>query len=319
MKVGILSMAHVHAPAYTAWAQANDFLAGIWDDDHARGAEAAAQYGTTFHADLHSLLANVDAVVICAENVKHRELTVAAAKAGKHILSEKPLATSMEDGLAMIEAANEAGVVLMTAMPCRFHPTYARVKAAIDGGEIGQVIGIAGTNHGQCPFGWFVEPELSGGGTIIDHTVHVADMMRHLLGSEVKSVYALKDTRFYADVKAEDCGYLSMEFENGVIASLDPSWSRPTQYATWGGVTMEIVGTAGTISLDMFGQNIDVWVDGNRWANWGSDANALMLQSFVDACTKGTPVVVTGEDGLRAAEVAFLAYKSVAAGQPVNR
>ena len=319
MRIGILSMAHVHAPPYTMWAKTSGTLAGIWDDDVQRGQAAAEQYGTTFYAHLGTLLEQVDAVVICAENIKHKDLAVAAARAGKHVLSEKPLATTVEDGLAMIEAAKQAGVVLMTAMPCRFHPTYVRVKAAIDNGEIGTVVGISATNHGQCPFSWFTDPELAGGGAVMDHTVHVADMLRHLLDSEVKSVYAVADRRFYDDIKSDDCGYLSMEFENGVIASLDPSWSRPHPFATWGDVTMEVMGTHGTITLDMFGQNLDVWVNGNAWANWGSDANALMLENFVEACTKGAPLKVSGEDGIRAAEVALLAYKSVQTGRAVTR
>lgn len=319
MRIAILSMAHVHAPGITAWAKQNGYLAGIWDDDIARGQAAAREYGTSFEADLSKLLPQVDAVVICAENVKHKDLAVAAARAGRHVLSEKPLATTMEDGLLMIEEAQKAGVVLMTAMPCRFHPTFARMKAAIDRGDIGEVVGISATNHGQCPFGWFTDPELAGGGTIMDHTVHVADMMRHLLGSEVRSVYAVKDTRFHPELKTEDCGYLSLEFENGVIASIDPSWSRPQPFATWGDLTMEVVGTLGTITLDMHAQHMDVWVDGHTYANWGSSSSALMLQGFVDACTKGAPVRVTGEDGLRAAEVALLAYKSIQVGEAVTR
>jgi UDP-N-acetylglucosamine 3-dehydrogenase len=320
MKIGLLSMAHIHAGLfYAPYFQQTGHLHAIWDDDEARGREAAATYGCRFEPDLAKLLRAVDGVVITTENTKHKDLAVAAARAGRHILCEKPLATTRADCLTMMEEARRAGVILMTAMPCRFHPAYHRIKAAVDNGEVGALVGIAATNQGHYPGGWFGTPELAGGGTVMDHTVHVADLLRHLTGSEVKSVYAVADRRFYPDVPAEDCGSISVEFENGVIATIDPSWSLPKPYARPFNVTMEVVGTQGTITVDMFYQVIDLWAGGNSLEIWGSNAYHLMPQRFVDACTKGAPVVVTGEDGFRAAEVAFLAYESIRQGKPVVR
>src|SRR5205085_9251107 len=131
-------------------------------------------------------------------------------QAGRHVLCEKPLATTLEDGQEMISACREAGVQLMTAFPCRFSPAMVRLKATLDTGKIGDVIAIRGTNRGRCPFDWFVNLPLSGGGAVIDHTVHVTDLMRWLLGREVTSVYAESSNRMYSQ-EFDDTGMLTME------------------------------------------------------------------------------------------------------------
>src|SRR5262249_18408312 len=152
-------------------------------------------------------------------------------------------------------------------------------------GKIGKVLAIRGTNRGRCPFDWFVQPALSGGGAVIDHTVHVTDLMRWLLGSEVKEVYAeisngINGREFY------DCGFLTMQFENGVFATLDTSWSRPKSFPIWGDVTMAVVGEGGTLTLDMFSQNLVHYSDktgGVSWDGWGSNVDLLMVQAFTEA------------------------------------
>jgi myo-inositol 2-dehydrogenase/D-chiro-inositol 1-dehydrogenase len=323
VKIGMMSFAHMHAHAYAAaiTASLNAELVGIADHDSERAAQAAAQYGTRAFESYDALLAaDIDAVVIASENIRHIELTRMAAAAGRHVLCEKPLATNTADGLAMIEACNTAGVQLMTAFPCRFSPAVLRMKAAIDEGKIGKVLAIRGTNRGRCPFGWFVELPLSGGGAVIDHTVHVTDLMRWLLGSEVKEVYAEISNRInHKDF--DDIGFLTMEFENGVFATLDTSWTRPKSFPTWGDVTLAVTGDKGVLSLDMFAQNLVLYSDksgGTTWQPWGSNIDDLMIEAFVHAIAGGESVPITGEDGLRAAQVALAAYESAKQGRPVS-
>jgi predicted dehydrogenase len=187
-----------------------------------------------------------------------------------------------------------------------------RLKRAVDQGDIGDVVAIRGTNRGRCPFGWFTEPALSGGGAVIDHTVHVTDLMRWLLGSEVVEVYAETSNRMFG-LGFEDTGFLSLQFGNGVFATLDSSWSRPKSFPTWGDVTLSVVGTKGTLTLDMFSQNLVLYSDktgGVSWSNWGSNIDLLMLGAFVDAVASGSTVPISGVDGLRAAQVALAAYRS---------
>ncbi len=102
-----------------------------------------------------------------------------AAQHGVHVLCEKPIATTLEDARAMIASCERAQVKLMIAYPpVRYNTPVLRVKEMVERGAVGEVLAIRGTNHGRLPGGWFVEPELSGGGAVLDHTVHVIDLIR---------------------------------------------------------------------------------------------------------------------------------------------
>jgi predicted dehydrogenase len=318
-----MSFAHMHAHAYAAAVKGlpGVDLVGIADHDSELAKSAGELYGAPVYDSYEALLAaDIDAVVIGSENIRHKELTRMAAQAGRHVLCEKPLATTTADGIAMIEACRESGVQLMTAFPCRFSPAIVRLKAAVDEGKIGKVLAIRGTNRGRCPYGWFVELPLSGGGAVIDHTVHVTDLMRWILGSEVKEVYAEISNRMnHQDF--DDTGFLTMEFENGVFATLDTSWSRPKSFPTWGDVTLAVTGEKGVLTLDMFAQNLVLYSDktgGTTWNPWGSNIDELMMAAFVHSVATGEPVPITGEDGLRAAQVALAAYDSARQGRPVS-
>lgn len=323
LRIGILSVAHMHAYSYASSinALATAELCGIADDNPERGQSAAEQFATKFVPSYAELLASeIDAVVIGSENIRHRELVEMAAAAGKHVLCEKPLATTYADGLAMIDACRAAGVQLMTAFPCRFSPAAVRLKSAVDSGAIGNVLAIRGTNRGRCPFDWFTQLDLSGGGAVIDHTVHVTDLMRWILGTEVTQVYAEISHRMFGQ-SFEDTGFLSLRFANGVFATLDSSWSRCKSYPTWGDVTLAVTGEKGTLTLDMFSQNLVHYSDrtgGVSWIPWGSNIDELMLDAFVKAIVGEAPVPITGEDGLAAAAVALAAYRSAAAGAPTS-
>ncbi|GEB33588.1 MULTISPECIES: Gfo/Idh/MocA family protein [Brevibacillus] len=321
MKLGIISVAHMHAYSYAnaIGKLAGVQLVGVADEDEARGKEAAEKWGVPFYHDYRELLAaDVDAVIITSENAKHHEHTVAAAKAGKHILCEKPLATTLAAAQEMIEICREQGVILQTAFPVRFHPAVVRAKQLVEQGKVGRIMAIRGTNRGQNPGGWFVDPAKSGGGAVIDHTVHVVDLMRWFMGVEVREVYAEVDSKF-SPTPIDDCGILTMEFENGVFATLDCSWSRNKTFPVWGDVTMEIIGTEGTISLDAFSQKLDVYSNdkGLKWVNWGDDMDSQLVSDFVASVREKKAPSVTGEDGMRAVEVALAAYQSAESKQPV--
>lgn len=321
LNVGILSAAHLHVDSYAH--QLNGLtdearLVGVWDADGARREKKAAQYNTTAFNSVDELLTACDAVVVGSENAHHRALVLQAARANKHVLCEKPLATTPSDARAMIAACEAAGVQLMTAFPCRFSPAFQSLLASVRAGEIGDVLAVRGTNRGRCPGGWFIDKALSGGGAIMDHTVHVADLLRALLHSEPVEVHCeMGSGILHGDF--DDTGFLTITFENGVFATLDASWSRPKTFPTWGDVTLGVTGTRGVIELDLFAQESTLYDDAAgtvRYQGWGSSIDAGMVAAFVRAVSAGTPVPVTGVDGLRAVEVVEAAYQSAATGQP---
>lgn len=316
MKIGIISFAHMHAYSY---AQALSRLpgvelAGIADDNRGRGQKYASEFGTAYYAHYSELLAqDLDGVVVTSENVRHKEHVLAAAAAGKHVLCEKPLAINLQDARDMIAACRDSGVMLQTAFPVRFNSSVIRAKEIVDSGQLGRILAMKGTNRGQNPGGWFVDPEQSGGGAVIDHTVHVVDIMRWFTGAEVTDVYAEIDNLVYEDTSIDDTGIISMTFDNGIFATLDCSWNRIRTYPTWGDVTLEIVGTAGTLSIDAFNQKINVYSDdpGFNYSYWGDNMDQELVQDFVVGIREGRKqATVTGEDGMRAIEIAIAAYTS---------
>ncbi len=322
LKIGILSFAHMHAQSYAQEivAHPDAVLVGIADPDPARGAAMAAQLSTTYYPTEATLLSQgLDGVIVASENIHHRRLVELAASAGvRAILCEKPLATTTKDARAMIAACAAAGVKLATAFPCRYSPAFQRLKQQVSAGAVGEVLAIRGTNRGTMPGGWFVDKALSGGGAVIDHSVHVADLNRVLLGREATEVYAEIGSGFYHQ-DWEDTGFLTIGYEGGVFATLDTSWSRPKTFPTWGDVTLQVVGTNGVLDLDMFAQNLVHYDDrAGRigWDNWGSGTDAGLVADFLRLIAgQEVPNLATGEDGLRALAVALAAYRSAASGE----
>jgi len=324
LKIAILSAAHLHADSYAAALRdlAGVTLAVLWDNDAARGHEKAGEYGTEFEPDLDAALNECDAVIICSENIRHRELTERAAAAGKHVLCEKPLATTVENARAMIETCAQAGVLLGTAFPVRHSGPAFQMRDAISSGALGSVLMIRGANRGTNPGGWFVDPALSGGGAVTDHTVHIADLIRFVTGEEITSVYAEADTHFYPDLGVEDCGLLMMGLSGGGFASLDPSWSRPNKaYPSWGDVRMQLTGTGGVATFDYTAQHTELYANARVRAAempWGDDGDQLMVADFVAAVRENRSPLASGEDGLRAVEVVAAAYESLRTGCSVE-
>jgi len=327
MKIGIMSFAHHHAEWYIQ--NLRDLegveIAGVADDESLRAQRFADRYGVPYAPSYEALLdGRPDGVIVASENSRHRPLVEMAAAAGVHVLCEKPLATTLADAQAVVDACDRAGVLLMTAFPMRFSAPLLAVKQQLESGELGEVYAFNGVNQGELPTAhrdWFVDRELAGGGAIIDHTVHLVDIMRWYLGSEVEEVYAQSNRIIYGDQVDVETGALEMlRFQNGVFATIDASWSRPPYWPTWGGLAFELVAERGAILVDAFSQNLTVYrhdVGRANWLYWGSDANQAMIAEFVAAIREQRPPLVTGMDGYRAVEVALAAYDSAASGEPV--
>ena len=168
---------------------------------------------------------------------------------------------------------------------------------------------------------WFVDKELAGGGSVFDHTVHLADVLRWYLADEVVEVYAQTNRIMHRDaVEVETGGLLLLTFANGTFASIDCSWSRPMAYPTWGGLSLQLIGQKGVAHVDAFSQNIEAYsnTDLPAWIPWLSDPDGAMVWEFVSAIREHRQPRVTGYDGFKAMEVALAAYRSAELGQPVS-
>lgn len=323
MKIGIISFAHMHAYSYcSALKKLQEVqLTAIYDDNEERGKRASKLFGATYYDDLDKFLKEeLNAVVICSENSKHRYFVEQAAKAQKHILCEKPIATTIEDAKAMIDICEENRVILQIAFPVRFLEPIVQLKQMVEEKRFGEILAIRTTNRGQNPGGWFIEKQYSGGGAVIDHTVHMVDIMRWYLGKEIIEVYAQVDTIFGAN-GIDDAGLLTLTFENGVVASHDASWSRNKNFPTWGDVTIEVIGTKGHAVVDAFKEHIEVYSDQGKTLSYefyGYDMDFGLIQDFVQCVREGRKPSITGFDGLKAVEVALAAYESANKRKPIR-
>ena len=327
VRIGVVSAEHVHAPTYISLlaSMPGAHLVGVWDEDAGRASAVAKPVGTRAFDDLDELLGRVDGVVVASANSRHRRLVEVAAEAGVHILCEKPLATTVDDARAIVSACARAGVRLMTAFPVRWSPAAEALESAVRSGALGTPVFLEGVNTGTMPnvhAAWFVDPVLSGGGAVTDHVVHLADLFRWILGSEVVEVYAVANRilqeRFAA---VETGGLVSMRFASGVSATIDCSWSKPRSYPTWGGLSVQAIGTGGAFGIDAFRQRLAVYGTrevGISWRPWGPDADRGMLAEFVSVVRDDREPAVTGIDGLRAVEIVDAAYRSIEAGVPVQ-
>ncbi len=319
MKVAVLGYAHVHAPAYAGrlGEVPGVTLAGVYDPDTGVAASAARSHGVPHRATLDEAIGSADAVVIAAPNADHHDLAVAALRAGRHVLCEKPLATRLEDADAMIAEARARGAVLATAFPMRFAPPIVAAYRAVRGGGLGRVLALSGANNGQRPsVPWFSDPRRAGGGAVMDHTVHLADLMRWLLDDEVGEVYAEVGTLLH-DGPIDDVGVLSIRFAGGAVATIDASWNRPPGYPAWGGLELRIVAEHDVLDVDPFAERLTLYGRERAiWVDWGADADRAMLEAFVAACRGASNALARGEDGRAARAVANWATESAPTGRP---
>lgn len=277
-------------------------------------AEAARQVagGGEVVADWHRAVArdDVDAVAICTPNDLHEEIAVAAARAGKHVLVEKPMAATLAAADRMIDAARLARVVLMPAHNVRFAPPFVAAAQAVARGDIGTVTGVrAAFGHGGphlwAPDAtWFHDPARAGGGALIDLGVHVADLLRAVLGTEFTSVAA---TLHHAGA-VEDDAHVLARFADGATGSFHTSWrSRPGPDHQ-----LTIIGTEGTLHLDSR-------TPLRRYAADGTQTDAVAVpegvsnpfEQFVRAIA-GEPTSLSAIDGRASLAVVMAAYQAAA-------
>ena len=326
LNIAIITFEHMHAYSY---ARALDHspvarLAALAEPDATRRESALRGLSSCpqIFDDYREMLNGVplDGVIITTANADHAAVAIECAERGKHILCEKPIATNVSDACAMLRAAAKSRVQFMTAFPVRFSPAVRKAREAVQAGDLGRVLGACTSNHGTNPGGWFTDVARSGGGAVMDHTVHVADLLRWILDDEVAEVSAEYGTRL-RDLPCEDVGQLLLKFRSGTIASLDTSWSRPKCFPIWGDVKIDLKGERANASLNCFPRAIHRYDDSvmrHTAEAPGVDLDQLMIEEFVAAIRESRPPAVTGVDGLRALEVTLAAYESGKTGNPVT-
>lgn len=325
---------HKIAPAITA-AQESELVA-VYSRDRSRAEEFAQRHGAqTAYDSLDDLLkdSRVDAVFVCSPNALHAEQSMQAAQAGKHVLSEKPMATTLADSVAMVRACREAGVKLGVGFNLRQHPGHIKARHLIAQGALGRVT----LAQGQWGFGvrgqgpppprtglrqWWDQPELIGdASTMMGTGVHVVDILRFMLGQEVTEVAAISDGQT-PDQPLEQLAAISLRFSGGTIGTvccgrvLPDSKNDFTIYGTDGRISgrstlweaqqgrvemvSETVSHIGVCSSDFLGNYI------------------AEIEDFHQAIESDTEPAATGVDGLRVVEVTLAMIESARSGRAVK-
>ena len=312
-------------------------LVGVMSPTPGHAKAFAQKHGIPNHfTRLEDLLAlkEVDMVVVGAPNHLHCEITCQAAEAGKHVVVEKPLAMNLEEADRMIETCRKAGVKLMYAEELCFTPKYVRLKSLLDEGALGKPVMFKQSEKHDGPHAdHFWDVERSGGGVTMDMGCHAFQFFRWLNGnSPVKSVYAQMTTSVHGDkTRGDDNALIILEFENGVIALAEESWTK------LGGMDdrAEIHGSEGVAYADVLqGNSIQTYSSrgigyavekaGNTvgWSftmyeeiwNYGFPQE---FEHFVDCVLHDREPLVTGEDGKAVLEIIYAAYQSAGTGQKV--
>ena len=206
----------------------------------------------TFHSDYREMLRDpaIEMISITAPNRLHATLTIEAARAGKHVVCEKPLCLTLEEADAMIDACSRAGVLLLYAEELFFAPKYVKAKQMADEGAFGRLHLVKQSEKHSGPHSdWFWDVEQSGGGALMDLGCHGIAFCWWFLGKpEVKSVYAQLSTQVHADrTRGDDEALTIIEFANGAVGVVENSWTKP------GGMydAIEVFGSQGQTYADM--------------------------------------------------------------------
>ena len=280
-------------------------------------------------------LEEIDMVIIGAPNFLHCEICLKAAEAGKHIVVEKPLCLNLNEADRMIDACKKAGVKLMYAEELCFAPKYVRLKSLLDEGALGKPILLKQSEKHDGPHApHFWDVDRSGGGVTMDMGCHAFQFFRWLnKNNPVKSVYAQMSTTVHMDkTRGDDNGIIILEFENGVTAIAEESWTKP------GGMDdrAEVHGTEGVAYADVLqGNSIQTYSNKGvgyavekaghtvGWSytmyeeNWNYGFPQEM-EHFVDCVKNDKDPLVTGEDGKAVMEIIFAAYESAGTGRKVE-
>jgi predicted dehydrogenase len=332
--VGSGFIAEMHAEAFGHVREAS--LRGVASATEAHVRRFAERHAIPrHHTDYRALIEQPDVDVICigAPNDLHRDICVAAASAGKHVICEKPLARTLADADEMIAACRDAGVLLMYAEELCFAPKYVRAKELADEGALGDVHLVRqGEQHFGPHSGWFWDPDRAGGGVLMDMGCHGIEFARWVYGKPAaESVTAELGTFVHADkTPAEDHAVVTVRFAGNRLGVVETSWAKP------GGMDdrAELIGSTGITYVDIlrgsalmtysehgYGYAVEKAPQTSGWTftmfeelwNYGFPQE---MQHFVDCVLAGSEPAETGDDGRAVLEIIYALY--LAAG-PAGR
>jgi predicted dehydrogenase len=313
-------MGRNHARVYAEIPDAK--LVAIADADKAAVETISDRFGCQPYTDHVQMLdeQKPEAVTVAVPTVDHLDVALQVLQRGVHLLIEKPIAFNVDQGQQIIAAAEQAGVHLMVGQIERFNPAVIALKEHIADGELGRVFQLDARRQGPFP------ARIKDVGVVIDLAVHDLDVMRYVTGSEVIRVYAETERRIHST--REDLLTCLVRLSDGVVGSLTINWLTPTKIRE-----LYVTGERGMFRVDYLTQDLYFFENATaQGADWeplrmlrGVSEGRMIrhvvakreplrieLEAFLSAVKEGSPIPVTGEDGLK---VLDLAHAVVVSGQ----
>jgi predicted dehydrogenase len=326
MRIGIAGTGFMGSTHAAAWSATEASLQGFVAKTTALAEPLARQYGVTVYANYTEMLNDIDVVDICTPTHRHYEMVLEAAAAGKHIICEKPLARTVEQGQEMIAACKKAGVQLIVAHVVRFFPEYALARQQVKSGQIGDPAVLRLTRGTFQPKkaedNWFVEFEKSGG-MMLDLMIHDLDYARWVAG-EVETVYAKKISSEHPGAHG-DHGLVILRHKSGAISHVEGSWAYPpplfrTRFEIAGSNGWLQYDSANTASIGLHhhaGGDQDIPDVPLPSSPLSEDPYTTQIKAFYHSLLKDEPAPVSGADGLASLQLALAAIESAETGRPL--
>ena len=326
-----------HIPEYEANPNVN--IKGFYDLDAKRTKDLAEQYNTCAYASYEELLANdeIDAVSVCVANNAHASITIEALKAGKHVLCEKPMATTIEDCEAMVAVAKKYNRYLMIGQNQRLAKAHQKAKELIEQGVIGEVLtfrttfGHSGPENWSVDSGkevWFFDKSKAAMGAMADLGIHKTDVIQYIIGQKIIETQARLVTIDKRDAKGDligvdDNAICIYRMEKGTLGTMTASW---TYYGEEDNTTI-IYGSKGILRLyddpqysvqliTADGQKTDYEIDQIQ-TNDNQTASGV-IDLFIDGLINDVEPAISGEDVLHAMKVVFASIESSEKGTRIE-
>jgi len=289
-------------------------LAAVSRRDVGAGRAFAERHGLLFVPEWRELVTckEVEAVVVVTPPALNREICLAAVRAGKPLLIEKPLALTVADAQEMVRAAREAGIMLMTAQTLRFTPVLARLRDRLaDVGPLEYLVLTMRTE--RPPHRWLGDPGQAGGGVLLEIGIHLLDLIRFLTGAE--AVEAVADLARRHTDRVEDLALARFRLSTGVSCFVEVSRVSGGRVCR-----VEAIGRAGQLIADV-DRSLLTRIEGRAVTATEAVPDrptvVTVLEAFAKSLSTGAPVPVSGEDGLRAVAMAEACYRAAREGRSV--
>lgn len=341
VKVGIIGCGKIaqvrHIPEYTS--NPDVCLYGLFDLNKERAAQLAEKYGCKAYDSYEELLADpgIDAVSVCVANNVHAEISIAAMKAGKHVLCEKPMAVTLEECEEMVKTAKETGKYLMIGQNQRLAKAHRKAKQLIAEGAIGKVLtfrtifGHGGPETWSVDPGkdtWFFDKTRAAMGAMADLGIHKTDLIQYITGQKVvetKAVLTTLDKRYGNGdlIGVDDNAICIYTLEDGAVGTMTASW---TYYAAEDNTTV-IYGTKGMLrlyddpvySVQLFGANGEkVMYEIDQIQTNDNQTKSGIIDLFVESLVENKEPEISGESVLSAMKAVFGSIESSETGKSVR-